>query len=277
MISYKISLNELRDLIELHKPNWLERAKERTENFKILGAYEESSSIWSEIKEVYFQLQGEGKCLFCERKMETVTYGRIEQDVEHFRPKKLVKKWTNSIDIVCTNPPPDNKGYFLLAYHPFNYGASCKPCNSTLKSNFFPIKGSYDFALESPLDALQEQALLIYPIGEIDDAEKLIKFHGVVPMPVQSSGYEFEKAISTIDIFQLDNEQGRKNLFRERAMVIILLFTCLENVRRTIEVVDNQAIMTQCIAFNAPHINCAKSFKRLYENDFDEAKDIFDY
>ena len=39
-------------------------------------------SLWSETKQVYIELQ-HSKCAFCEKPLE----GRIEQDVEHFRPK----------------------------------------------------------------------------------------------------------------------------------------------------------------------------------------------
>ena len=97
MINYPISLAELAHLIETHRPNWLNRAEARTIRFQQIGKYDEPSSIWSEVKEVYMSLQGDSKCVFCERKLESVKHGLIEQDVEHFRPKKKVKKWASFI------------------------------------------------------------------------------------------------------------------------------------------------------------------------------------
>lgn len=269
MINYPISISELADLIEIHKPNWLNRATKRTAHFKARGKYDESSSIWSEVKEVYMQLQGESKCVFCERKLASVTHGLIEQDVEHFRPKKKVKKWKQNLGINLSNPPSRNRGYFLLAYHLFNYAASCKVCNSTLKSSIFPIKGNYDFTLENPANAQQEQPLLIYPIGDFDEKpEDLITFHGLVPMPKYPTGIKHERALASISLFKLNDVTERKNLFLERAQVLISLYLSLE-----------QNISTLINGFTSPkfpHTNCALSFKTLYGQDYPEAKEIFE-
>jgi len=91
MIGYRISLNELKAKIESNTPGWSKRAEERTEEFRTQGHYQEKSSIWSEIKPVYMDIQGGCKCAFCERKLESKDYGRPELDIEHFRPKKNVK------------------------------------------------------------------------------------------------------------------------------------------------------------------------------------------
>ena len=87
MIRYAITLTDLEQRVDAKKATWRTRAAERTAEFVKQGKYEEDSGIWSEIKSVYMTLQHE-KCAFCERQLESVEHGTIEQDVEHFRPKK---------------------------------------------------------------------------------------------------------------------------------------------------------------------------------------------
>ena len=171
MIRYPVTHTKLKGLIESHKPGWLARASERTESFKQLGRYKESSSIWSEVKAVYMTLQGESKCAYCKRKMESMELGAAEQDVEHFRPKGNVRTWNPPLElcnlgIPFTAPPRSNpsKGYFLLPYHILNYAASCKPCNSAIKGDRFPIAGTYNLDATTPTGLSSEKAYLLYPI-----------------------------------------------------------------------------------------------------------------
>ena len=82
MIRYPIHPAQLEARVEQHRPGWLARAAERTERFREAGKYGESSSIWTEIKRPYMELQG-FKCGFCERRLEKSAYGNIEHDVEH--------------------------------------------------------------------------------------------------------------------------------------------------------------------------------------------------
>ena len=51
-----------------------------------------------------------------------------------------------------TAPPGDNNGYYLLAYHLLIYAVACKPCNSGLKKDYFPIAGDYDLTGEDPAE-----------------------------------------------------------------------------------------------------------------------------
>ena len=95
---------------------------------------------------MYIELQ-HSKCQFCEKPLE----GRIEQDVEHFRPKCEVRPWDIPQDLadagIAVSQPANGRrtsdrielGYRFLAYHPFNYAAACKPCNTVFKGNLFPI------------------------------------------------------------------------------------------------------------------------------------------
>lgn len=281
MIRYKISRKDLEALIEAEVPGWTARAKKRTAHFAALGKYDEASSIWSEVKVVYMRLQGECKCIYCERKLESEESGLIEQDVEHFRPKARVRRWNAppglaAEGILVTDPGPNAPGYHRLPYHLFNYSAACKPCNSTLKSDCFPISGAYNFDGSNPKTLKSEFPLLIYPLGDFDvDPESLIKFHGVSPQPVGSIGRDRHRALTTVAFFELADPIKRKNLFRERAQVITALWPQLEAVSRD----ANDALASNLVADyqspKAPHTNCARSFARLYYQDRLEAQRLY--
>ncbi len=287
MIGYSISLEDLKSKIEEQYPGWLAKAEQRTARFREMGCYKENSSIWSEVKPLYMKLQGECKCAYCERKFESVDYGLIEQDTEHFRPKKDIVTWAvpeNLRDIgIEPSPVPQNtKGYYLLAYHPFNYAASCKPCNTSLKRNYFPIEGEYDLTGDDPEKLLSERPYLIYPVGDFDDdPSELIQFHGLSPFAVSQDEFGRARALVMIEFFGLDDAIRRKNLFRERACIVIALFPQLEKLFSPAkffddEVVEAGKIVNAYTSENAPHTNCARSFKRLFESERQEAREIFE-
>jgi hypothetical protein len=283
MIGYRIARADLEALIKTEKPDWLDRAKERTEKFREKGFYEEDSTIWSEIKPVYMRLQGGSKCAYCERKLESVDFGKGEQDVEHFRPKSSVKAWKapkplTDLGIPFTPVPNEGRGYFLLPYHPFNYSAACKPCNSALKKDYFPIAGAYDLKGEEPKKLLKEKPYLFSPVGDFDTApEKLVRFHGTSPQPVAKSGHKRNRALVAIEFFKLDDLR-RKNLVRERAIVIIALHPQLEKLKGTLTPTEQAEALSLVDGFtssNSAHTNCARSFRKLFEEDPTEAKAIF--
>lgn len=276
MIQYRISYQELAEKIEAEKPGWMARAETKTV---------EDSSIWSEVKVVYMRLQGGSKCAYCERKMESEEFGKGEQAVDHFRPKKRVKVWKapqNLIDegIVFTVPPKDNKGYPALCYHLFNYAAACNPCNSILKKDYFPIAGTYQIGSDGT-ETLHRTELpyLIYPIGDFHARpESFIEFRGLSPRPVHEEGYERNRALVTIEFFRLD-DMARKNLFIERAEVIAILYPRLEKLNASMSESEKQVasrIVTAYTSGTYRHTNCARNFKRLYETDKTEAKRVHD-
>lgn len=282
MIRYPVSQAKLRALIEKEVPGWLARAAERTEAFRRLGRYEEQSPIWSEVKPVFMRLQGDCKCAYCERKLESEDFGKVEQDVEHFRPKGNVKSWKPSAelkDLPLTPPPGVRKGYYLLPYNPFNYASACKPCNSALKSDRFPIAGPYRLDGDDPAKMRDEKAYLIYPIGAVDqDPARLIEFLGLSPSPVATSGFDRDRALATIDFFQLGNPIKRKNLFRERALVVVAVYRLLEQTLLGDAQARKQARdkLKKALAPTLPHLNCARSFARLFNKDPAAAKAIHD-
>lgn len=220
MIAYRITQAELERRIEAASPGWLQKAATRTAGFRQKAFYEESCTIWSDVKSVYMRLQGECKCAYCERKLESIDFGKIEQDVEHFRPKGNIKQWRlpkslGELGIKATVVPEEDRGYFLLPYHPFNYSAACKPCNTLLKKDYFPIAGEYDLTGDDPAQLhVKERPLLVCPVGDFDDApEDLIRFYGVSPQAVAQGGYDRERALVTIEFFKLDDEaKSQKSL-----------------------------------------------------------------
>lgn len=285
MIAYRISRPELEALIEAESPGWLQRATARTNTFRQLGHYAEASSIWSEVKGVYMRMQGQSKCAYCERKLESVEFGKVEQDVEHFRPKGSVREWKipkelESQDIKATAAPGPGRGYFLLPYHPFNYSAACKPCNTALKKDHFPIAGNYDLTGDDPAALANEKPYLICPIGNFDDdPEDLIRFHGVSPQPTATTGHDRKRALVTIEFFKLDDGTKRKNLLRERAFVIVAMYPFLERLdsqASDVDKADARGIVDGLLSPSAPHTNCARSFKSLFVRDRAEAKAVFD-
>lgn len=284
MIGYPIAQADLEARIEATAPGWIDRARTKTAEFKAKGKYEEASSIWSEVKPVYMALQGGAKCIYCERKLESADYGKGEQDVEHFRPKNKVRTWKTPKNLsdrgIATSPAPTGSGgYYLLPYHVFNYSAACKPCNSALKSDLFPIAGTYDLQNDDPVALLKELPFLIYPIGDFDaNPESLIRFHGVSPQPAAAAGHERNRALVTIEFFKLDDAAKRKNLIRERAAIIVALFPQLEFLSGGTAAQKRAArkLVDGFTADNAAHANCARSYVRLHGADRAEAQAVFE-
>lgn len=286
MISYRktsdgteITHELIKGLIENHKQDWIQRAKNRTETYKLAGKVTDSSHIWSEIKEVLMKLQG-NKCAFCEQELEGVTYGKGSIDVEHFRPKNNVRKWEvsaefKSLGIALTNPKKNVGGYYLLTYNLMNYTIACGPCNQAIKSDIFPILGKYNTKMEDPIvGSSDEDPLLIYPIGNIDqNCEELIEFIGALPKTKSNEGKDFQRAITTIEFFSLSDASKRGILFKERCDLLLILGLFLFNNSANDQ---SNNIIKQLTSDRSKHANCARSFVRLYEIDPDKAKNIYD-
>ncbi|MFH1137582.1 MAG: hypothetical protein V1816_16050 [Pseudomonadota bacterium] len=284
MIRYPISRQELENLIEREKPGWTGRAQERTNQFAALGRYEESSSIWSEVKVVYLRLQ-HGKCAYCERQLESEEYGQVEHDLEHFRPKKAAKPWTAplalreaGIKITAPVNGDADPGYHLLAYNPLNYCTSCKTCNSGLKKDFFPIEGKRESKGADPARLSSEKPLLVNPVGDFDDdPAALIGFYGLSPLAVPGPAYQRRRGLVSIAFFHLDDLK-RKYLFRERAQIIVDLYSFLGQVEHARDPEFKgiyEDIVETMTKPSAPHSNCARSYRELYHQDKNEAGDIF--
>jgi hypothetical protein len=139
--------------------------------------------------------------------------------------------------------------------------------------------GKYNLKGTDPKALLKEKPLLIFPLGDFDeDPEELIGFNGVSPYAKVQSGYRRWRALVTIEFFNLDDLQ-RKNLFRERAMIIQAMFPQLEKLAAVeTPVADRdiaQLLLDGFTSGNAPHTNCARSFRALFNRNPAEARTLF--
>ncbi len=171
-------------------------------------------------------------------------------------------------------------GYRFLAYHPFNYAVACKPCNSVLKRNFFPVAKPRKTEAKKPPSLAAEQPLLIYPIGSIDaDPETLITFvAGVVPQPAMRSGFGRLRALVTIAIFRLGDPIERKVFFQGRAKAIQYLYLNLNAVRidpDPMTVAAARKNVARMLRPTEPYANCLRCFHRLFQDSPDEAREVF--
>ena len=281
MIRYDITPDALCALVEERAPGWLERANSRTNRFREKEEYEEKNSIWGEVKPVFMEVQGGGKCCFCERQFESGNLGRYELDLEHFRPKGNVKKWECPPKLVrevvsLTEPPGSGKGYHLLAYHLQNYAAACKACNSGLKKDCFPIAGEYDLDGGHPGELNGEEPWLLYPLGRLDvDPEEVITFHGIFPRSTSDDPRSRLRGLATIEFFGLDDVIARKNLMKERARIIWLLRTFLPRAEeRESAATESASPVERMLSSTSPHTNCARSFARLFRADPAQAEEV---
>jgi hypothetical protein len=285
MIRYPITPAKLRARIEAHSPEWLIKAAERTDGFEEAGRFTETdgTSMWGDVKEVYMQLQHD-KCAYCERQLSDKGVGKAEFDVEHYRPKNGVKVWPSntmkkkrglSYDFETGDAYP--AGYYLLAYEPLNYAVACKPCNSALKSNYFPIAGPRAAASRSLADYKAEKPFLPYPIGSVDaDPETLLEFQGIVPKPVARTGFKSQRARVTIDFLRLAD---REDLRRERAEVISHMYMARRVVDGGTDATDKQMARDTFVRLQEPtsrHSSCAKAFAKLLDTNQAYAKALFD-
>lgn len=276
MIRYSVSDADIRAAIEGVNATWLDRAAERTAAFIAAGSYDETSSIWSEIKPVYIALQN-NKCIFCERKFESPEFGKIEYDLEHFRPKSSIKTWPRADDDFSydfdTGDAAD-QGYFWLAYETLNYAASCKVCNSTLKSNYFPIAGDRGMATATPEDLLSEKPFLCYPVSDFDeDPQNLVTFSATIAVPAAADGHDRRRGEVIIDFFRLNR---REQLHRERAQMIMILGDALRRIEAGEDVALNTQIAEKVISEEMRHAACSRAFRSLWDADRDLARRYHD-
>lgn len=269
----------LEKLIDAENATWRTRAKNETERFRAAKKYLDNAEFWGDIKGVYMRLQA-NKCAYCEQKLEDK---KIVHDVEHFRPKGSVKVWlTKSRKAQHKFDFPDapsDLGYYLLPYHPLNYVTACKQCNSSLKSNCFPIAGSRlldndDFSVINK----SEKPFLPFPLGHVDEdaPEDLISFVGVVPVinPELTDEHKKLRAHVTIKFFNLD--KLRETLIKQRCKVIKDVYEAIEfvnNSNNPLMVEQKKEDLRQLTAGKEAHTNCAVSFYKLCLNDTAKARE----
>jgi hypothetical protein len=267
MIRYDLEMSELIKAVTKLDKRWLSKAAIRTQRFEKASKYNEDSSkaIWSAVKPAFMAAQL-NKCVFCERQFENAIYGKIEFDLEHFRPKSSVKIWPvealHSFKYDFGTGDANELGYYWLPYDLSNYAASCKACNSALKSNYFPIAGK---RLTSRGDLASEECFLCYPLGSADtDPEKLITFVGTVVVPAASEGHSRRRGQVIIDFFDLN---GREQLHRERAKMIMLVGASLAAIDAGEADETDRRIVTKCQTPEMPHAGCLRAFISAWKSD----------
>ncbi len=276
MIRHSIPAPDLPARVDAALPKWRAKAAVRTARFKKKKVYAEKSSIWSEVKPLFMTLQGENKCIYCERKFGSLAASTVEHDLEHFRPKAHVDEWTmpaslQQAGIAVTKPAANNKGYYQLPYHLDNYSSSCKTCNTRYKLDRFPIGGNYELTGSEPRQLLAEKPLLIYPVGDWDiDPESVLNFFGMMPQ-ANANSPDFHRALVTIAFFGLDDIDVRSDLFLERAIIIVSMMPLLEAANDPNATAPQRAVAQRGIdrykSAKSNHANCARSFERLFIAD----------
>jgi hypothetical protein len=282
VIGYEIDLAQIEGLVDQEKNTWRGRAARVADESKAAGKLTNDSGFWSEIKGVFIKLQRH-KCMYCERK---IGHGKVEWDVEHFRPKDQINAWPAKHHLQeqpylasCQDKfGGDSGGYFLLAYNLANYGASCKYCNSTLKWVYFPILGTRQTHTDDPGELQSERPLIIFPIGTSRPLpEELIVFDGATPMPVSKdkTSYDYLRARVTIDLLRLED---RDDVLEDRAEVLAYLWVALITSQGTDPVAsaDAETVLRHAVTVGARQCSCARSFVVTFRTDRDRAKSIFD-
>jgi len=278
MIRYDVRPDELEAAIRSEVPGWLERASLRTATLVEQCRYEERSSIWSEVKDVFMRLQ-HYKCIFCERKLETKKNGRIEFDLEHFRPKGSVAVWPDGVRSVSiydyNTGMASSEGYYWLAYDIENYAAACKACNTNLKLNFFPIAGERGLPTTTVAELTAEKPFLCYPLGRMDeDPSDLITFTATTAIPAQPDGHGRRRGEMIIDFFDLNRRDG---LHEERARMIAIFGPALRATSEGGGTAGEKALVQNIDSASQPHANCLRAFRRLWNTDRVTAEDVLDH
>jgi hypothetical protein len=279
MVRFDVNLEEITKRVKAIEPTWLDRAADRTQAFIAAGKFDETSSIWSQIKEVFIALQN-NKCAYCEKDMAGAEYGSGEYDLEHFRPKGRVQVWSGS-DGIVTGPASAN-GYYWLAYDLANYAVACKSCNSGLKLDRFPISGHRISSVMSITNLNQaEKPLLIFPIGQGDDDPRaLIGFDGPSPQAKSEDPHKKNRARVTIEFFQLASSDTREELYLGRCRQIVLIWPYLQTMRNKKASQKNkkkaEEMITSVCSSGSAHSSCVNAFVELSQHDHARAKQFFE-
>ena len=276
MIRYSISAAALRQRVTAASGTWLTRADQLTTKAVAAGKVLEGDAIWSEVKPVFLDIQG-NKCIYCERLLSGKELGLVEHDVEHYRPKNRITAWPAAKDLkalgLTSYPFPTGtaaaKGYISLAFDLANYGAACKTCNSSLKADRFPIAGPRAAPPLTKAKLTQEDPYLILPLapGE-DDPERLIGFNGILPFPRNQdpTTRAHRRARVTIDFFRLASLSRESELLEDRlrsctnyAGMRMLSMAAGGTGKRS------DPVLKALTGDRRPHASCVRAFGRLWD------------
>jgi hypothetical protein len=129
-----------------HRPE-LRAARARVQSLVAAGRRPRTrdfADCWKSYKHVFAAAQGQGKCAYCETRIRSAEYGKID----HYRPKATVVVYVDRgrRDDVTGQPPRrrilrrHQPGYWWLAYDWDNWLYACERCN-TWKGDQFRVHG----------------------------------------------------------------------------------------------------------------------------------------
>ena len=281
MIAYPAKFQDLCAAAELAKAGWLARAAAVTETYRQQQDYTPNALSWSDIKSVFTTLQ-HGKCAYCERGLADPELGAKEHEIEHYRPKSSIKVWPSEAMRREADSPygkapytklvsgdAADKGYYLLAYNLRNYAVACTACNSSLKSNYFPVADKRVLATDDYAQLANEKPYLLFPVGDVDGhkPEDLITFEGILPIPKFKTGWRNLRARVTIDFFKL---AIREDLLVQRARILLNIWLAHRTLKTSADEADRadaEEILRLAQLAGFPHSNCTRTFLRLCQTD----------
>ncbi len=249
----------IEDMVDEFDPDW--RTKYAVWNGK--------GSPWSKIKDVFTSLQF-GKCAYCERRVQAeIKRGKVQSDVEHFRPKNAVKPWSSS-DTTLVVGQGVAAGYDWLATNVANYTFSCKECNSTYKGNYFPIAGKAGRSRQSVrVLNTREKPFLLNPLDALDDdPEDLIDWVSFIPIPKISEiqdQYRYWRAKVIIEFFELDERHDVRHGCAEQIIAVWNAFLLKDHplVGQT----NREELERYKTENTRVHMACIRAFLRLLEDE----------
>lgn len=189
---------------------WMEKADKLTDDLRKAKSHTErqniiknNSEMWKELKDDLLKLS-HNKCWYSEAKKDISFF-----DVDHFRPKSLVKKLDG--DLPTTN---SSEGYWWLAFDWKNYRPSGEICNRKIndengicrgKHNYFPLVDGCICANNPDDDIDKEIPYLLDPTVQED--VQFIDFDSQgIPVPAAPQAtLEYIRAKITIKLLYLDN------------------------------------------------------------------------
>lgn len=192
----------------------------------------------------------DGKCCFCEAKIEHISYG----DVEHYRPKA---GWVQEEEKL--NWP----GYYWLAYDWDNLFLSCEICNQRHKKNFFPLSDNAKRALSHEQEIKEESPVFIKP--DIEDPEKFIEFKEEIPFSKGDS----PRGTQTIKKLGLDREALNERR-REKLGLIRDIYNLAKDTPVTTPEIKQKAvnlIKKRALEFTADTAEYAAMFRAFFKSN----------
>jgi len=238
------------------KDNFLSGAKKMSEKLnKIYGA--------QSVKDLLLHVQHK-KCCYCERQR-----GKIELDVEHFRPKGAVRQARGSKKI--------SPGYYWLAYEWSNLYLACKPCNTSHKGILFPLADDRRRTRwhGDPNLLEDEEPLFINP--GLDDPSDHLRYNEDAPEPKTTKGKITIKELRLASEERPRLKESRIEKIRELSLACLAFEMAFRNlnVAGMIDLLDKARL--QLRAAVQPSAEFSLMAAHFIENYFEKAGILFDF